>query len=209
MAYFKMSIHKFPRGVDNAMRRRLIYGYMSLQPDSPTGTPVYTYTTGGLQVHWDDLEPLNTDTPLPEWLEADTLLQQATRYRYLWTPGAQVTAVAIASRVLTATAQNNFQVGDRVEFRAFTGLLAYLNQFPVTIATRSATQFTAAVNLPNQTSATVNGLAVGLNLVSGLRWQGNMRIMAPAGTELAAGAITNVQADIMHYRAEFIRVSTI
>ncbi len=62
---------------------------------------------------------------------------------------ATSTIISIVSGVLTVTAANTFSVGDRVLPSAIVGGSIKLNGVLLSILTASATQFTAAVNLPN------------------------------------------------------------
>lgn len=66
---------------------------------------------------------------------------------------ATATAIAIAGGILTVTAPNTFAVGDLLLGSTVAGLTA-LNGLAVKVSTRSGSQFTAAVNLPDGSGTT-------------------------------------------------------
>jgi len=79
---------------------------------------------------------------------------------------ATVTAVAIASDILTITCNNNFKLGDLIQFSGFTGGTSFLNGALVSVLTRSTTSFTAAFGYPGTLPTTVtatSSLATALN----------------------------------------------
>src|SRR5208337_4453284 len=79
---------------------------------------------------------------------------------------ATVTAVAIASDILTITCNNNFKLGDLIQFSGFTGGTSFLNGALVSVLTRSTTSFTAAFGYPGTSPTTVtatSSLATALN----------------------------------------------
>jgi hypothetical protein len=204
MATLQFNVENFPYGIDNTQRRLNAYGRTSIGPDSPTASPlVFTYVVGGIRAAFVPLEPIKAVPVMPNWVQIVSL---TGAYVYQWRSFSLISAVAVASGVITVTVQNNFQVGDQVQLTELTGNAAVLNTSRLIVATASAANFTAPIAAANLASTTTAGKATTLRNQNGMPSQGNVKILTGAGVELTAGAIAAaVQADVTTYRAEFVR----
>lgn len=213
MATFQFATANHPYGVDNTQRRIMTYGYATIQPDTAGGS-TYTYVAGGIRAQWVPTQAIKAQTMMPEWV---TMVSLKSHNLYVWTPGAIITNVAVASTTVTVTCANNFQVGDRVKLVGLAPPVPALNNMTVTVVTATASSFTASLGVANLASTAVNGIARPIRYytppptVPGQNPlvpapQGSVMILSAAGAEISAGAIPAANTgDLVLARGEFVR----
>lgn len=217
MATVQFMIQDAPRamaiyGKDNTQRRLIFQGTAGVKSDTPGGSTA-TYVRGGIRAAFVPLEPIKAFPVTPIWVDIVSLKAHNT---YIWSPGANISNVAISGTTLTVTANNNFQPGDQVKLVNLQGTAAPLNNIEVTVITASATQFTAYLGAASLNVATI-GLAIPIRYFTPTPTQvgqenplipmpqGNVMIVAGT-TELTAGSIPTANTgDQLQYRAEFVR----
>lgn len=196
----------YPKGNDNTQRRQINTGTAAI------GATPLTYTAGGIRINFANLEAIKASQPylLPTWLQFLSLA--GSGYIYTFNPlGPAITNIALTTNVVTITAKNNLAVGDIVIPNGIT-TATFLNGAPLTVASASATSFTANFTHGNYGSAADTGFALPTSYASGLPFQGNLQIFTGAAaqsplTELANGATpAAVAADVIAFKAEFVRL---
>ena len=200
------TIANFPNGADNTQRRQLAFGLTAI------GASALTYTAGGIRINFTPLssikvQPVNL---LPLW--ADFKTESGSGYVYVFNPlGPAITNVALTANVVTITAANNLVSGDVVIPNSVV-TATFLNGVKLTVATASASSFTAALVHGNYVSASDSGFAPPFSYASGLPFQGNLMVFQSAGSaaplaQISTAAVpAGVSGDTIGFRAEFLRV---
>lgn len=213
LATAQFNIANYPLGLDNTQRFLWTFGTVSFIGASPA------YQQGGIRVNFSPLEQIKVP---PQYLTPLTngfvVSNSGSGFDYsLNTQGFLITNVALTTNVVTITTHNNLAVGDVVKISGVT-TATFLNGLSLTVASSSATQFTANLTHANYGTAGDTGFALPTSYVTGLPFQGLLQIWQ-TGTaannplnELATGALpagivgsATVNADVIAFDCGFAR----
>lgn len=161
-------------GKDNTQGGTILNGSILLYGSYPSGGDPLNWTNIVSGFSYNELNPIGLGNALAN-------------------AGAQVTALSASGGVITATAKNDFIVGQQVKFVGCTTTLGLLlNGQTVTVATASATQFTFS-NAATGTGSSETGIVVSGLTPSLIGYSSNL-LVAPVTTFSASGGVVTATA---------------